>query len=178
MQKLISNLAMLGLAFTGSIAFCGETYESEEAKFKVTFPAEYEVEKTVDEDGTTNFSMSCTYGDMAILGNAYIYTEAFSEEDNLYSELEALYRVCEGFGSKFNDKKISAWTVGEDMGVSTPLKTGKKNKKETKDVAGYVGSYYVIIRGAFQYQFVILGSKKTYDFGVESRFINSFEILP
>jgi hypothetical protein len=171
MRNLVSKMTLAGLMFVAPFAYSGETYESEEAKFKITFPTEFEVEKEVDEDGITTFSLSCTYGDMILIGNAYIYTEAVSEDDNMISEIEAAIRVAEAFGSKFNGKKVSLWTVAEDMGMINPLKTGGELK-------GYVGNYYIIIQGVYQWQFVVLGSKKTFDYGVESRFINSFEILP
>lgn len=169
MRKLVSSLTLIGLVFISSSAISGETYENEEAKFKVTFPGEFEVEKDIDEEGITTYSMSCTYGDMILIGNAYIYTEPFTEEDNSLSEAAAAMRVANAFGSKFNVKKISIWEVGEDRGWINPLKT-------KGDLKGYIGNYYVIIQGIYQYQFVVLGSKKTYNTSVESKFINSFKI--
>ena len=169
MRKLVSSFSLIGLMFVSSFAFSGETYENEEAKFTITFPGEFEVEKDIDEDGITTYSLSCTYGDMILIGNAYIYTEPFSEDDNMVSEIEASIRVANAFGSKFNGKKVLLWTVGEDFGMINPLKT-------KGDLKGYIGNYYVIIQGIYQYQFVVLGSKKTYNASVESKFINSFKI--
>jgi len=172
MKKSVSTLALTGLMFIGGAAFAGETYESEEARLKITFPGEYEVEKEVDEEtGTTTFSLSCSYGDMLLIGNVFIYTEAVSEDDNLVSEAAEVSRICTSFGSKFDIKKyVTYWSVGEDSGLISALKC-------SGDFKGYIGNYYVIIQETFEWQFLILGNKKTYDSGLEARFINSFEIL-
>ena len=171
MKHFFSALALSGLVVTSSVSFAGETYESQEARLKITFPGEYEVEKEVaDESGMTTFSLSCTYGDMILIGNVFIYEEAISEEDNLYSEDAEVLRICQNFYSKFDAKYISDWSVDGDTGVQTALKC-------KKDWKGYIGRYYTIIQEQYEWQFLILGSKKTYDLNVESKFINSFEIL-
>ncbi|MBI3136833.1 MAG: hypothetical protein HYZ14_19315 [Bacteroidetes bacterium] len=171
MKNLVSALAVSGLMFSGAVAFAGETYESEEARIKITFPDEYEIEKEVDDEtGTITFSLSCSYGDMLLIGNVFIYTEAVSEDDNLYEEGAEVLRICEAFGSKFSSKFISSWSVGEDSGLISSMKC-------SGDFKGYIGNYYVIIQDTFEWQFLVLGYKKTFDTGVEARFINSFEIL-
>lgn len=170
-MKNLKVLSFAGLMFIGSLGFAGETYESTEAKFKITFPGEFEVETETDEEtGTTTISLSCDYGGMLLIGNAFIFEEAVSEDDNLYSEAAEVVRICNAFGSKFKSKGLSIWSVGEDMGLIN-------NMKCTGDFKGYIGRYYVIIQEYIEWQFLILGGKKSYDANLESRFINSFEIL-
>lgn len=171
MKKSLLSLAMFGLAFIGSKSFAGETYESEEARLKITFPGEYEIEREEDEEtGTITFSLSCSYGDMLLIGNVFIYTEGVSEDDNLYQEGSEVLRICNAFGSKFNAKYITNWSVEEDTGLISSLKC-------SGDFKGYIGNYYVLIQDTFEWQFLVLGFKKSYDHGAEARFINSFEIL-
>jgi len=171
MKKLMSTLALSGLALFGTSSYAGETYESEEARLKVTFPGEYEVEKEVDEEtGTITFSLSCSYGDMLLIGNVFIYEEAVSEDDNFYQEALEVQRICTAFGSKFNSKLITNWSVEDDSGLITAMKC-------SGDFKGYIGNYYTIIQEKYEWQFLVLGYKKTYDTGLEARFINSFEIL-
>lgn len=174
MKKVVSALTLTALMFISNFAFTGETYENEEAKFKITFPDEFEAEKEVDEDGKITYSISCVYGSMLLIGNAFIFTEPVSEDDNLVAEAGEIFRVAGAFDSKVKTDDVQAWNVGDDVGFINPLKC--KGKKE--DYKGYVGNYYVIIQGAIEYQFLILGPKKTYDYNCESRYINSFEILP
>lgn len=171
MKNLMPTLALTGLMMTGFTAVAGETYESEEARLKITFPGEFEVEKEVDEEsGTTTFSLSCSYGDMLLIGNVFIYEEAVSEDDNLYQEGAEVLRICDAFGSKFDGKFLSSWSVEDDSGLISKLKC-------SGDFKGYIGNYYVIIQEKYEWQFLVLGGKKTFDTGVEARFINSFEIL-
>lgn len=170
-MKKFKLFSLVGMMFMGSFAIAGETYENTEAKFKVTFPGEFEVESETDEEtGTTTISLSCDYNGMILIGNAFIFEEAISEDDNLLSELLEVVRICNNFGSKFNDKLVYNWSVGEDTGVASPLKC-------KGDWKGYIGHYYVIIQEYIEWQFLILGPKKGYNLGVESKFVNSFEIL-
>jgi len=171
MKKLVSILSISGLMFISNFAFTGETYENEEAKFKITFPAEFESEKEVDEDGKITYSLSCGYGDMLLIGNAFIFTEPVSEDDNLVAEAGEIFRVAGAFESKVKIDDVLAWNVGDDTGFINPMKC-------KGDYKGYIGNYYVIVQGSIEYQFLVLGPKKTYDYNCESRFINSFEILP
>lgn len=171
MKKVVSALTLTGLMFISNFAFTGETYENEEAKFKITFPDEFEAEKEVDEDGKITYSISCSYGGMLLIGFASIFTEPVSEDDNLVAEAGEIFRVAGNFESKVKIDDVLAWTVGDDTGFINPLKC-------KGDYKGYIGNYYVIVQGLFEYQFLVLGPKKTYDYNCESRFINSFEILP
>lgn len=170
-MKNLKGLSLVGLMFLGSFGFAGETYESSEAKFKITFPGEFEVESETDEEtGTTTISLSCDYNGMLLIGNAFIFEEAVSEDDNVYSEAAEVVRICNAFGSKFKSKGLSLWSVGDDTGLINAMKC-------TGDFKGYIGNYYVIIQEYIEWQFLILGPKKGYNLGVESKFINSFEIL-
>lgn len=170
-MKNFKTLSLIGLMFIGSLGFAGETYENVEAKFKVTFPGEFEVETETDEEtGTTTISLSCDYNGMLLIGNAFIFEEAVTEDDNSYAEVLEVARICGAFGSKFNAKNVSAWSVGDDNGIINAMKC-------TGDFKGYVGNYYVIIQEYIEWQFLVLGGKKTYDTNLEARFINSFEIL-
>jgi len=171
MKKVAAGLILSGLMFISNFAFSGETYENEEAKFKITFPDEFEAEKEVDEDGKITYSISCGYGSMLLIGNAFIFTEEVSEDDNLLAEAGEIYRVAGAFDSKVKIDDVSAWSVGDDTGFINPMKC-------KGDYKGYIGNYYVIVQGTIEYQFLVLGPKKEYDFNCESRFINSFEILP
>lgn len=171
MRKVVSVLTLCTLLIGGQISWAGETYESQEARLKITFPGEFEVEKDVDEEsGMTTFSLSCTYGDMILIGNVFIFSEPVSDDDNALTELLEVLRICSAFGAKYKDDNVTTWSVGNDSGWSSYLKCGG-------DWKGYVGRYYVIVQETFEWQFLILGSKKTYDMGLEARFINSFEIL-
>ncbi|MBK6524230.1 MAG: hypothetical protein IPG07_00955 [Crocinitomicaceae bacterium] len=170
-MKNLKVLSLTGLMFIGSLGFAGETYESLEAKFKITFPGEFEVESETDEEtGTTTISLSCDYNGMLLIGNAFIFEEAISEDDNLYSEAAEVVRICGAFGSKFKSKGLTIWSVGEDTGLINAMKC-------TGDFKGYIGNYYVIIQEYIEWQFLILGGKKDYDTNLEARFINSFEII-
>lgn len=169
MRRILMRTTLALTLFVGSLSFAGETYESEQARFRVTFPGEYEVE-TETEDGTTTISLSCVYGNAIILGNAYIYEEDIPEEDNDLSEAEATLRVCNAFGTKWKGKKLFVWQVGDDHGFGHPLQTKLDGTK-------YYGNYYVYIKGNIQYQFTYFANTKKYDTSVESRFINSFSVL-
>lgn len=171
MKKLVSTLSLSGILLFSSSVFAGETYESADAKFKITFPGEFEVETETDEEtGTTTISLSCDYNGMLLIGNAFIFEEEVSEDDNLYQEASEVVRVCNAFGSKFKSKGLSIWEVGEDTGLIN-------NMKCKGDFKGYIGNYYVIIQGIYEWQFLILGTKDSYNTNTESRFINSFEII-
>ncbi len=171
MRKLLMNITLIGTLLVGSLSFAGETYESEEARFRVTFPTEFEVEEE-EEDGETSISLSCTYGGMIIIGTVFILEEAIPEDENLEAEIGTLVSVANALGSKVKKKgkDISMWSVGDESGWINPLKVKLDGTK-------YIGNYYVLIVEDVEYQFTILGQKKAYDPSVESRFINSFTLL-
>jgi len=170
MKKGILALTLLGLMFSSNVAFTSETYENEEAKFKITFPDEFEAEKEVDEDGKIIYSISGTYGGMLLIGNAFIFTEAVSDDDNAVAEVGEIFRVAAAFESKIKKRKLAYWNVEDEEGFINPMKC-------KGDYKGYVGNYYVLVLGLIEYQFLVLGPKKAYDLNCESRFINSFEII-
>lgn len=167
---MIKPLVMFFAVMTSQNLVASEIYEDAEARMKVKFPTDFEVEREVAEDGLISISLSCSYGDMILVSTVFISTEAVTEDENLGAELLEVARICGTVGSKLNTKTIYNWNVDDDSGLSSSLKC----KGEYK---GLIGSYYVIIQGAYEWQFLILGGKKTYDYNVESRFINSFEIL-
>lgn len=169
MRKYFIGLTFAAAFLSVGNSFAGETYESEEAKFKITFPTEYEVE-TETEDGTTTISLSCVYGNMILLGHAYIFEDEVSEDDNDLTELTATINVCNAFETKWKDKNVFLWDVDGDHGWGHPLKTKLAGDK-------YYGNYYVIIQGNLQWQFTFFCNDKKYDTSIENKFIDSFQIL-
>ena len=170
MKKCVSAIAAIGLMFVSSFSIAGEVYESEEGKFKITMPGEFEAETEVDDDGVTTISLTCDYGGMTIVVNSYIYLEEVSEDDNLVAELTEIIRVAGALGSKFKAKGLALWSVGDDSGWMNALKT-------KGDFKGYIGNHYVIVNGFHYYSIIVLGQKKAYDSGIESRLVNSFEVI-
>ena len=171
MRKLFMNITLIGAFLIGSISFAGETYESEEARFRITFPTDFE-EEVEEEDGTTTISLSCVYGGMILIGTISIMEEAIPEDENSEAEASTLLAVASALGSKINKKfkSVSIWDMGEEIGFINALKVKLDKTK-------YIGNYYVIIVEDVEYQFTILAEKKAYDTGVEARFINSFAFL-
>lgn len=177
MKKLITNLTLTSLFFLlGGVTFAGETYTSEEAKFKITFPTDFSADTEKEEDMTV-VSLSCTYQGMILLVSAFIYDEVIPEDEYALKVAEGIIITADAFNSKFNEKKCIHWDGGGD---NPGLQNAIKGK--VPDGSGgkfkFFGNIYICMAYGIEYRITALStSKKGYDAGIESRFINSFSLM-
>lgn len=177
MRKMIKNIAVFGMMFLlGTVSFAGKTYKNEDAKFKITFPTEYEEE--VDEgDGMTVVSLSATYNNMILLVSAFIYDEVIPEDEYALKVAEGIIITADAFNSKFKAKKCVHWDGGGDNpGLVNAIK-GK-----VPDGSGgkfkFMGNIYITMAYGIEYRITALStSKKGFDPAVEAAFVNSFKLL-
>jgi len=170
MKENLSGLVLFFLLFIYTNSKAQELYQNEEAKFNITLPGEYLSEKEINQEGITTITVTCDYGGMTIVVTSYIYLEAVSEDNNMVAELTEMMIVASALGSKFKPKGVALWAVGQDSGWTNKLKT-------SGDYKGYIGSHYVIVSGLHYYSILILGHKKTYDPGIETNLVNSFNMI-
>ena len=177
MRKPIKNLFIAGVMFLASgFAFAGETYSDEAAKFKITFPTEYEA-STEDGDGMKIISLSCTYQSMILLVSAFVYDEVIPEDDYAPKVAEGIIYTADAFNSKLVQKKCVHWSGGGDApGLKNPIK-GK-----VADGSGgsftFFGNIYICMFYGIEYRVTALStSKKGFDAGIEAKFVNSFKLM-
>jgi hypothetical protein len=175
MKNFITTIAFIGLILTGNFGFSSETYENQEAKFKITFPTEYDVEKEAKEDMTV-ISLSATYDSMILLVSAFIYDDVIPEDEYGTKEAEAIVYTADAFNSKFKLKAVKSWSVGSEVGLVNPIK-GKVPDGSGGKIT-FIGNIYVIMAGGVEFRITALAtSKKGFSTSIESRFVNSFKLL-
>jgi hypothetical protein len=177
MRKLRKNLLVFGMILLmGSFSFAGETYSSDEAKFKITFPTSYDSD-TEQQDGMTVVSLSCTYQSMILLVSAFIYDEVIPEDEYAVKVAEGIIVTADAFNSKFNEKKCVRWNGGgSNPGLMNPIK-GKVSNGSGGSFK-FFGNIYICMAYGIEYRISALStSKKGFDTGIESAFVNSFKLM-
>lgn len=165
----------LMLIFTNWM-FARETYTSEEAKFKITFPTDFEVDEE-QQDGMKVISLSCTYQSMILLVSAFVYDEVIPEDEYALKVAEGILVTADAFNSKFVKKKCVPWEPETDVpGLVNPIKG--KVEDGTGGKFKFFGNIYICMAYGIEYRITSLStSKKGFDAGIDARFINSFGLL-
>ncbi|MCG8574223.1 MAG: hypothetical protein MI810_05005 [Flavobacteriales bacterium] len=154
--------------------WAAQTYENDEARFKITFPTHFEVEQSQDEESKA-YTITCLYQGMIFVVNAIIFDKEFSEDESFEQEVLSCKNMCKSMGAKWKPKKLTAWRVEDNSGFILPIK-GKKKSNESS--LTFYGNYYVMIVGKIQYQLTVLAQKRKYFNGnTERAFSNSFRLL-
>lgn len=179
MKKLTKQLALFGAFFlfaTASFAGLGNTYTSKDAKFKISFPTDYEAE-TERGSGMTVVSLSCTYKGMILLCSAFIYDEVIPEDEYAMKVAEGIIITADAFNSKFKEKKCVHWNGGGDNpGLQNPIKGKVEDGQGGK--FKFFGNIYITMAYGIEYRITALStSKKAYDEDIESEFVNSFKLM-
>ncbi|MCB9223537.1 MAG: hypothetical protein R2780_04780 [Crocinitomicaceae bacterium] len=177
MRKLKKNLLAVGMLFLmGTYSFAGETYTNEDAKFKITFPSSYDVSSD-QQDGVTVLSLSATYQSMILLVSVFVYEEVVPEDEYAVKVAEGIITTADAFNSKFNEKKCVRWNGG---GSNPGLKNAIKGKVSNGSGGSFnfFGNIYITMAYGIEYRISALStSKKGFDAGIESAFVNSFKLL-
>lgn len=177
MRKLRKNLLAFGMIFLmGSFSFAGETYTNEDAKFSITFPTSYDA-SSEKQDGMTVISLSCTYKSMILLVSAFVYDDVIPEDEFAIKVAEGIIITADAFNSKFNEKKCVRWNGGgKNPGLQNPIKGKVSNG--SGGTFKFFGNIYITMAYGIEYRISALStSKKGYDAGIESAFVNSFKLM-
>lgn len=169
-QFFKSAMAIAILALSTSV-YAGDTYESSEAKCKITFPGEYEAESD-EEDDVTTITVTGTQGGMIYMMIVSIHEEpiAENEEEGDLMEILTLYSFASNVDAKVKAKKTFSFNAGGEKGYYAFIKPKLAGKK-------YMGNYYVITRDNIMYQFTALGMKKAYEERPANKFTDSFDFV-
>ncbi|MEX1002830.1 MAG: hypothetical protein WDZ35_12000 [Crocinitomicaceae bacterium] len=167
------TLFFLLLPFTG---VCSETYINKEARFKVTFPAEYD-EQTERAEGMTSVSVSCIYRGMMFFVSAFIYDEIIPKDQYATKIAEGIIITADSFNSKFKKRKLEGWTVDNQYpGLSNPIK-GKLENPQGKKMK-IIGAMNICMAHNIEFRISAFSSKKKdYEEDVVEDYVNSFSIL-
>jgi hypothetical protein len=150
-----------------------ETYSNDVYGFKITFPADYEVELE-DHEKMDVISLSSTHGNMILLTSLFDYKEDIASSELNWKEVEALGLTADAFNSKFLPKKIQTWVVGKYEGKVNTIK-GKVTAKSGKKMKFYGRMYVLCIKDGIEFRITILAnSKKNFDEAIAKKFVDSF----
>ena len=171
MKQFFKSVLAIALVVMSTSVYAGDTFESSEAKCKITFPASYEAE-TDNEDGVTTMTITATQGGMIYMMIVSIHEETLAEDETEgdLMEILSLYSFASKVDAKVKSKKTFSFNVGSEKGYYAFIKPKLAGKK-------YMGNYYVIIRDNIMYQFTALGMKKGYDERPALNFADSFKFV-
>ena len=171
MKQFFKSVMAIALVALSTSVYAGDTYESSEAKCKITFPSEYEAE-TDSEDDVTTITVTATQGGMIYMMIVSIHEETIAEDESEgdLMELISLYSFASKVDAKIKKKKSFSFNVGSEKGYYAFIKPKLAGKK-------YQGNYYVIIKDNIMYQFTALGMKKGYEERPALNFADSFKFI-
>lgn len=175
-MKQVAVIGILLLFAGNSIAGRDETFSSEEAKFKITFPDEFE-SKVTEEEGMTVVSLSCTYQNMIFLCSAFIYDEVIPKDEYALKISEGIVVTADAFNSKIKQKKCVHWNgAGNDLGIKNRIKGKVANGEKGK--FKFYGNIYITMAYGIEYRITALSiSKQGFDPELEAKFVDSFQLL-
>lgn len=149
-----------------------EVYDSETGKFSITFPDVFEADEH-REDNMNVISITCTYKSMILVVSVFVYDEIIPEDEYATTAAEGIVVTADAFGSKFKEKKVEVWEADEGaIGFQNPIK-GKLSDGQGGKIKVF-GNIYIVVHNNIEYRLTCLSdNKKTFDEGIEGRFINS-----
>lgn len=89
MKQFLKSVMAIALVALSTSVYAGDTFESSEAKCKITFPASYEAE-TDNEDGVTTMTITATQGGMIYMMIVSIHEETLAEDETEGDLMEIL----------------------------------------------------------------------------------------
>ena len=163
------TLCFLLVNFTGiAQAQTWSTWSNQEAKCKAEFPAKPEIERAVEEDGTTyTVSASDEAG-----GLFMVFATVHTNDLSLVDSKELAKISMEAFLSSMNGSagESKEWKIGKQRGEETEIECEIAGQKTP-------GYYRVMIAGQIQYQLVYLSLTGEIDEDSSSKFLKSFKLL-
>ncbi len=165
MKNKVSALLFICLALPLAAfnpASKGIHYNSSEARFSISFPADYTVDSDNSADIKTVKVMS-TYNDQTFLVSYTIHTADVSDTEYL----------CEVSLNSFRES-IAA-EISEDLEWKLKKNKGLKAIMNIEEMDAQV-EYYVIFSGQIQYQLAVVASYSLWDQKSADAFIKSFKL--
>lgn len=166
MKQFFKSVFAIAIFALSTTVYAGDTYESSEAKCRITFPGDYKVEYS-DGEGSKSITVTGINGSMIYMLLVTVYDKAITEDENNLTEILQLMQFAKNTEAKLKVKKIIKFTVGGEQGYYAFLKP-KLNE------AKYQGEYFVVLKDNILYQFTGLGQKKGYDERAANKFADSF----
>lgn len=139
----------------------GQTYKSEEGKFKIKFPGAIDItEKEKEKYKTTQ--ITCTVNENVYFVVCTTHSAPMKKPKELAKV--SLDSFVESLSGKISTK--SDWDIKGNSGYIAVINIDKTS----------VIHYRVVIVGQIQYQVVVIGKKTNYEEEVAKKFFKSFKI--
>lgn len=164
MKRLIfaSFLLVLLVGVTSLAPAPKYKYSSEEAKLKVTFPAEFKTTEKI-KDSYRSKSTQAVYEDMVLFVSYTMHDSEMTDKKELTQV--SLDAFTEGLDAEITEQ--SDWNVKKHEGVKAKLEVSSN---------GLMGEYRVVIIGQIQYQITAVSAKDTWNDKVAQKFFKSFKV--
>jgi hypothetical protein len=159
---LASSLIVLLIGMASVAPATKMKYTSSEAKLSVTFPAEYSVDES-NEDNYRTVKVQSESGGTVFFVNYTVHSESLTDFDEL--EDVSIQAFSEGLNGSVTSN--SDWKVGKN--------TGKKVMIDVAD-SGLKGDYRVMFVGQIQYQITAVGPKDAWNEKMVNSFMKSFKL--
>ncbi|MFK7785653.1 MAG: hypothetical protein AB8B56_11085 [Crocinitomicaceae bacterium] len=137
-------------------------YTSDEAKFSITFPKEFNTSEEVQENYKSVQAQAMS-DEMVFLAIYTIHEEDITQNEEL-SEI-SFDAFMEGLNGTPNGK--TTWKVKKNSGLKSEYEVSEKN---------LVGEYRVILVGQIQYQVTAVSPKGSWDDKKAEKFFKSFKL--
>lgn len=140
------------------------TYENQEAKISIKFPAEY-VESTTEQDKATTYKAQLQNDKMLFLASSSVH------ENSVENDIDGLLETSiESFGESLNASLVSVKPIKlkRVRGSLATFNFGAGNAKI---------EYRVFLNGNLQYQVITAQLGTEYDQEIADKFYKSFKIL-
>jgi hypothetical protein len=165
MKKVLRPISYFALfiLFVSFVTIENHYFISAEGKYSITFPAEYTIERS-NQDDFSSEQVQSSFNDHLLFSNANIHKEKLENHESLAKT------AYEAFISVMGDatSKQEVWTVKKNKGLKVEFELSKESLK---------GVYYVVLIKQVQYQFVVLSPISKWDPSVAKNFIKSLEML-
>jgi hypothetical protein len=158
----ILSILLISIAMMQPAEVIGQTYKSEEGKFKVKFPGSIDIKEAKSEKSTTK-KITCEEANNAYFVGCTIHKIPMTNQKKM-AEV-SMDSFTESLDGKVSSKED--WNVKGNIGCQAKVSLEEGNA---------VVHYRVILVGQIQYQVIVTAKKKDYDAKVADKFFKSFKI--
>lgn len=140
----------------------GIYYISNEGKFSIVFPVQYQIE-TDENEGPKTVKISATNNDQMYFCSYTLHTEYLSDEEELARV--SVDAMSESLGATVMEQ--SEWTINKKSGLEAMLNMPEQDIKV---------QYYVVIFDQVQLQVIVLAKNSSFDQKAADAFIKSLKL--